>query len=299
MSLRRAESASSPASCASTWRAQGECSCRRTAMRRPRHRNERARRFRQVVGQSRRHMRGHRWAPEMVAPPPQASECGTSRRSCTKIPQHPRVAERAVPRVCSCSPWRSHHCIQIVAHVLGEQAARQIDRAQTVGGKRHVRLARTRCERTSSRNARCARRTPRRSFSPHLAAISANRGAPATMASPMPVKVLDVGGIGHSGLTSELHSSSSSPFGTRTMPISVIRSYAGLPPVVSKSTNAMRVSQPRPSSDSKGGTDPAGGRGTRPRIAGSGALRPGRSGGEHRSRSPDPLRPLFHRSARR
>src|SRR6202035_756772 len=43
--------------------------------------------------------------------------------------------------------------------------------------------------------------------------------------------------MGGSGFTSELHSSMSSPFATRTMPTSVIRSYAALPPVVSKSTN--------------------------------------------------------------
>src|SRR5882762_10333072 len=43
--------------------------------------------------------------------------------------------------------------------------------------------------------------------------------------------------MGRSGFTSELHSSTSSPLRTRTMPTSVIRSYAALPPVVSKSTN--------------------------------------------------------------
>src|ERR1700737_1175203 len=43
--------------------------------------------------------------------------------------------------------------------------------------------------------------------------------------------------MGRSGFTSELHSSRSSPLRTRTMPTSVIRSYAALPPVVSKSTN--------------------------------------------------------------
>src|SRR6202034_19610 len=54
----------------------------------------------------------------------------------------------------------------------------------------------------------------------------------------MPVKASMCGGMGHSGFTSELHSSTSSPFVTRRMPISVIRSYAAFPPVVSKSTNA-------------------------------------------------------------
>src|SRR4030081_3715784 len=43
--------------------------------------------------------------------------------------------------------------------------------------------------------------------------------------------------MGRSGVTNELHSSTSSPLRTRTMPTSVIRSYAALPPVVSKSTN--------------------------------------------------------------
>src|SRR5579864_7136853 len=40
------------------------------------------------------------------------------------------------------------------------------------------------------------------------------------------------------GFTSELHSSTSSPFSTRSTPISVIRSWAAFPPVVSESTNA-------------------------------------------------------------
>src|SRR6266849_2375849 len=53
----------------------------------------------------------------------------------------------------------------------------------------------------------------------------------------MPVKASMYVGMGRSGFTSELHSSTSSPFVTRTMPTSVIRSYSALPPVVSKSTN--------------------------------------------------------------
>src|ERR1019366_10351434 len=44
-------------------------------------------------------------------------------------------------------------------------------------------------------------------------------------------------GMRHSGLMSELHSFTTAPFSIRTMPTSVIRSWAALPPVVSKSTN--------------------------------------------------------------
>src|SRR5580698_2034665 len=84
-------------------------------------------------------------------------------------------------------------------------------------------------------------KTAPRSFSNTAAATSANSGASATISLLMPVKASMYGDIGHSGLISELHSSRSSPFCTRTMPISVIRSQAALPPVVSKSTNA-RVS---------------------------------------------------------
>src|ERR1700682_605412 len=43
--------------------------------------------------------------------------------------------------------------------------------------------------------------------------------------------------MGRSRFTRQLHPPTSSPFLTRTMPTSVIRSYAALPPVVSKSTN--------------------------------------------------------------
>src|SRR6202166_3246822 len=53
----------------------------------------------------------------------------------------------------------------------------------------------------------------------------------------MPVNAWMYSRIGRSGFTSELHSSTSAPFVTRTRPTSVMRSYAALPPVVSKSTN--------------------------------------------------------------
>src|ERR1039457_539964 len=53
----------------------------------------------------------------------------------------------------------------------------------------------------------------------------------------MPVNASIALGMRHSGFTSELHCSTSSPRSTRTMPISVIRCQAALPPVVSKSTN--------------------------------------------------------------
>src|ERR1700688_5292362 len=53
----------------------------------------------------------------------------------------------------------------------------------------------------------------------------------------MPVNAWMYSRIGRSGFTSELHSSTSAPFVTRTRPTSVTRSYAALPPVVSKSTN--------------------------------------------------------------
>src|SRR3984957_10857626 len=43
--------------------------------------------------------------------------------------------------------------------------------------------------------------------------------------------------MAQSGFTSELHSSTISPFLTRTRPTSVIRSQTAFPPVVSKSTN--------------------------------------------------------------
>src|SRR5258707_15487414 len=79
--------------------------------------------------------------------------------------------------------------------------------------------------------------TAPRNFSSTVAAISANNGASATISLLIPVKASMYGEMGHSGLTSELHSSSSTPFCTRTMPTSVIRWWAGLPPVVSKSTN--------------------------------------------------------------
>src|SRR5580704_10118175 len=50
--------------------------------------------------------------------------------------------------------------------------------------------------------------------------------------------------MGHSGFTSELHSSTASPFSTRTMPISVMRWRVALPPVVSKSTNTNSCGSP-------------------------------------------------------
>jgi len=61
------------------------------------------------------------------------------------------------------------------------------------------------------------------SFSSNNAAISAKRGAPATISLVIPVKLSIYGGMRHSGLMSELHSSTTSPLSIRTMPTSVMR----------------------------------------------------------------------------
>src|SRR5580698_8353695 len=50
--------------------------------------------------------------------------------------------------------------------------------------------------------------------------------------------------MGRSGFTSELHSSMSSPSLMRTMPTSVMRSYAAFPPVVSRSTKTRSCGSP-------------------------------------------------------
>ncbi len=62
------------------------------------------------------------------------------------------------------------------------------------------------------------------------------RGAPATMASLMPVRTAMNAGIGAPGCTRVWNSPSTSPPRTFTAPISVIPHVAGDPPVVSRST---------------------------------------------------------------
>ena len=71
--------------------------------------------------------------------------------------------------------------------------------------------------RTNNRSAHCARRTRRRaaddcSFSSTSFAISAKRGAAATISLLMPVKLSMYEGMRHSGFTSELHSSTRHAF---------------------------------------------------------------------------------------
>src|ERR1700722_18766962 len=63
----------------------------------------------------------------------------------------------------------------------------------------------------------------------------------------MPVKLSMYGGMTQSGLTSVLHSSITTPSRNRTTPISMIRWWAALPPVVSKSTNTRSVGSARTS----------------------------------------------------
>src|SRR5438552_4629580 len=60
----------------------------------------------------------------------------------------------------------------------------------------------------------------------------------------MPVKDSMFPGMGQSGSTSELHSSSTSWPLNRTTPTSMMRWWAGLPPVVSRSTNTRSCGSP-------------------------------------------------------
>ena len=74
-------------------------------------------------------------------------------------------------------------------------------------------------------------------------AILEKVGAPATMASVMPVSAWIAGGIGASGSTRLAHSvtrggDDADAQSTRTMPISVMRSASARVPVVSRSTKA-------------------------------------------------------------
>jgi hypothetical protein len=63
------------------------------------------------------------------------------------------------------------------------------------------------------------------------------------MASVMPVKPWMLGGMPMPGLTRLDQRSTSSPFSTRRMAISVTRSTTGLAPVVSTSMKARRCEQ--------------------------------------------------------
>ena len=74
-------------------------------------------------------------------------------------------------------------------------------------------------------------------------ATAENVGAPATIASVIPVSAWITAGIGTSGSISVLHSWTrgappAASASTRTMPTSVIRSPAACVPVVSRSTKA-------------------------------------------------------------
>src|SRR5262245_48299361 len=71
-------------------------------------------------------------------------------------------------------------------------------------------------------------------------ATSAKGGASATIASVMPVNAWIANGMRTPGFTSVDHSSTTRPSSSRTMPASMTRSRAACPPVVSRSTQAMR-----------------------------------------------------------
>src|SRR5512132_1937470 len=69
-------------------------------------------------------------------------------------------------------------------------------------------------------------------------ARSANKGACESSAAEIPVIDSMIGSISHSGFTSDWKVSTTFPCSTLTMPISMMRLYAGLVPVVSVSTIA-------------------------------------------------------------
>src|SRR5688572_22958592 len=71
-------------------------------------------------------------------------------------------------------------------------------------------------------------------------AMASNGGASATMSSVMPVNCWMAYGMRAPGLTSVEYSSTTSPSSSSTMPASITRSRAACPPVVSRSTQAIR-----------------------------------------------------------
>ena len=97
----------------------------------------------------------------------------------------------------------------------------------------------TRCARSHSRSVRCARRTtaPRGDGAPR-ARRSSNDGASATISLLMPVKFSINGGMRWPGFTRLLHCSTTSPPSSSTMPTSMTRWCAAMPPVVSRSMQA-------------------------------------------------------------
>ncbi len=195
-----------------------------------------------------------------------------------------------------------HDGVQIVAREFGKQAPRQLHGAEHRRRERQARLGEFAAQErvVEARVVRHERRPL------ELAAHGAGDLGETRRIGHHGVadarEGLDVRGYGRSGLTSELHSSSSSPPATRTMPISVIRSYAALPPVVSKSTNTRSSGRSSAAAIERQqgvvqiGTPIAG---TLPRTAGSGAPHPDRRRRSARPRWCGPPRPPSRRCARR
>ncbi len=87
-----------------------------------------------------------------------------------------------------------------------------------------------------SKPALCATRTLPAANSRKAGSALSMRGASRTIESVMPVRTEMNAGMGSAGLTRVWNSPSTSPPRTLTAPISVMPHWAGVPPVVSRST---------------------------------------------------------------
>ena len=213
-------------------------SCRRTAVRHPRRKTD----IRQGPRAVRRPIPAAD-APATVCAPitvcaAAASSCsGISRRNLDQKSRITRASPSARCRAAHVSPLRSITASRLCRGYSGNSRRESLTVHSTLAEKRHVGLEKLAAQEriVETRVVRHEHRAVQ--LVAHRGRDSAKRGASATISLLMPVKFSMYAGMGHSGFTSELHSSTSSPFFTRTMPTSVIRSYAALPPVVSKSTN--------------------------------------------------------------
>ncbi len=212
-----------------------------------------------------------------------------------------------------------HQRVEVVARVLRIERARQLHGAQHRRGKRHAEPTELRAQEAviEARVVRDEQPALRAGAAPP-GATSANGGASATIESSMPVNDAINDGMRMPGCTSVLHSSTISPCSSSTMPTSMTRCCAAIPPVVSRSTQATGPRNECACSAhgrrgvrhafSPGHGRPARGSGSRVRDVGHGtrptrdaarAAGRGRTSRSARPRPRDPLPPPCRRCCRR